>query len=93
MSHDHTRRQFLKTSSVASVGALGVLGGVASAAKAQPQAKDWGGPASPVSISSRNGIPAVERAVQRIREGVDPVLGVVEGVGIVEADEKDMTVG
>ncbi len=93
MSHDHTRRQFLKTSSVAGVGAIGALGGVAAAAKTQPQAKEWGGPASPVSISSANGRPAVARAVQRIREGLDPVLGVVEGVGIAEADEQDMTVG
>lgn len=47
----------------------------------------------PVSISSANGIPAVRRAVERISAGDDPVLAVVDGVGIVEADPDDMTVG
>lgn len=93
MSHDHTRRQFLKTSSVAGVGALGALGGVASASRAQPRAKGLDAPGSAVSISSGNGLDAVRRAVERINAGADPVLGVVEGVGIVEADENDMTVG
>lgn len=50
-------------------------------------------PGSAVSISSGNGLRAVERAVQRMSEGADPVLGVVEGVGIIEADPDDMTVG
>lgn len=92
---EHTRRHFLKASSVASVGALASVScasGTRSASE-QPASKLWAAPESPVSISSANGRPAVARAVQRIREGLDPVLGVVEGVGIVEADEDDMTVG
>ncbi len=45
------------------------------------------------AISSANGVPAVARAVERIRAGVDPALAVVEGVGILEADPNDKTVG
>ena len=47
----------------------------------------------PVSIASGNGVATVERALARVGEGVDPVLAVVEGVGIVEADPDDLTVG
>lgn len=46
-----------------------------------------------MSISSANGVPAVRRAIERINAGDDPVLAVVDGVGIVEADPEDMTVG
>lgn len=69
------------------------MGGVASASRAQPRAKALDAPGSAVSISSGNGLVAVRRAVERINAGADPVLGVVDGVGLVEADEKDMTVG
>ncbi|MEZ6318799.1 MAG: N(4)-(beta-N-acetylglucosaminyl)-L-asparaginase [Phycisphaerales bacterium] len=47
----------------------------------------------PCSISSGNGLRAVELALKRVGEGVDPVRAVVEGVGIVEADPDDMSVG
>lgn len=93
MIHEHTRRQFLRTSSVASVGAIGALSGAVAVARAETRPNAWVAPKSPVSISSGNGLRAVERAVLRIGEGLDPVLGVVEGVGIVEADPDDMTVG
>lgn len=89
----------MKSSSVVSAGALGLLAGHASASTtdAQPASgqasKTWAAPRHPVSISSGNGIPAVTRAVERIISGDDPVLGVVDGVGIVEADPTDMTVG
>ncbi|MEL7473354.1 MAG: N(4)-(beta-N-acetylglucosaminyl)-L-asparaginase, partial [Planctomycetota bacterium] len=45
------------------------------------------------SIASGNGVGTVELALRRVREGVDPVLAVVEGVGTVEADPDDLTVG
>ncbi|MEO0483404.1 MAG: isoaspartyl peptidase/L-asparaginase [Planctomycetota bacterium] len=45
------------------------------------------------SIASGNGVATVERALARVGAGVDPVLAVVEGVGIVEADPDDLTVG
>ena len=47
----------------------------------------------PVAIASANGVGAVELAHQRLREGADPVVAAVEGVGLVEADPDDMSVG
>jgi N4-(beta-N-acetylglucosaminyl)-L-asparaginase len=89
----------MKSSSAVSAGALGLLAGHASASTtdaqpaSRPASKTWAAPGHPVSISSGNGIPAVTRAVERIVAGDDPVLGVVDGVGVVEADPDDMTVG
>lgn len=93
MSDTQTRRDFLKTGSIAGVGVLGLGGGVGSIASAKTGGSFAAAPASAVSISSGNGLRAVARAVERIGEGHDPVLGIVEGVGIVEADPDDMTVG
>lgn len=50
-------------------------------------------PATPVAISSGNGLAAVQRAVDMIRDGADPVDAIVAGVGIAEDDPEDMTVG
>ncbi len=47
----------------------------------------------PVVISSRNGLRAVERAMELVRDGRDALDAVVGGVNIVEADPEDMTVG
>lgn len=73
---------------------------VAEASGAEPRPKPGDGatppverPARPVAISSANGIPTVKRAVERIGEGVDPLEAVVDGIGIVEDDPNDMTVG
>ncbi len=52
-----------------------------------------GGPARPVSISSANGLPAVTRAMERIRAGDDTLDAVIAGVNIVEDDPDDITVG
>jgi N4-(beta-N-acetylglucosaminyl)-L-asparaginase len=96
MNESQDRRQFLKASSLAGIGTVGVLSGVSSAHTQQPDpqaSKLWTAPKHAVSISSGNGVPAVRRAVERINNGDDPVLGVVDGVGIVEADPNDMTVG
>ena len=93
MNENHTRRSFLKTGSIAGIGVLGVAGSMTRAAGKRREAMIGHAPAAPVSISSGNGLRAVERAVQRMGEGADPVLSIVEGVGIVEADPDDMTVG
>ncbi|MHC5023224.1 MAG: N(4)-(beta-N-acetylglucosaminyl)-L-asparaginase [Planctomycetota bacterium] len=50
-------------------------------------------PASPVAISSGNGQRAVNRAVEQMEAGTDPLDAVVAGVSIVEADPDDMSVG
>ncbi|HBF23485.1 MAG TPA: asparaginase [Planctomycetes bacterium] len=49
---------------------------------------------SPVAISSANGLATVTHAVQRMTEdNLRPVSAAVEGVGIVEADPADRSVG
>jgi N4-(beta-N-acetylglucosaminyl)-L-asparaginase len=47
----------------------------------------------PVAIASENGLEAVRRAVERMQIGVPPVEAAVDGVGLVEADPDDITVG
>ena len=45
------------------------------------------------AIASGNGLRTVRMALARVRAGADPVLAVVEGVSVVEADPDDMSVG
>src|SRR4051794_9488098 len=47
----------------------------------------------PVAISSANGVKAVERAVELMQKGNDPLEAAIAGVNIVEDDPEDMTVG
>ncbi len=47
----------------------------------------------PIAISSKNGLRAVAAAVAAVRRGADPLDAVIQGVGIVEADPEDVTVG
>ena len=47
----------------------------------------------PVAISSANGLAAVSKAIELIKGGSDPLDGAIAGVGIVEADPEDHTVG
>src|SRR5712692_5204107 len=51
------------------------------------------GTSLPVAISSANGLRAVERAVERMRAGADPLDAAIAGVNLVEDDPNDMTVG
>ncbi len=87
-----SRRSFL--AAAASAGSLIAIPRLALAertrARRLAQGDDHRGPCA---ISSGNGVRTVAKARDRIREGVDPVIAVVEGVGIVEADPDDMTVG
>ncbi|OYV98008.1 MAG: asparaginase, partial [Acidobacteria bacterium 37-65-4] len=50
-------------------------------------------PVRPVAVSSMNGIHAVKLAVERMSAGASPVDAAVAGVGLVEADPEDVTVG
>ena len=50
-------------------------------------------PRLPVAVASHNGLEAVRRAVERMQAGDPPVEAAVAGVGIVEADPDDVTVG
>src|SRR5689334_606854 len=47
----------------------------------------------PISISSGNGLRATAKAVEMMRQGMDPVDAAVEGVVIVELDPNDQSVG
>jgi N4-(beta-N-acetylglucosaminyl)-L-asparaginase len=73
------RRTFLAAT------ALPVLGAMPAAA--QPSGR------RPCLISSGNGRPAIARAMELIRAGVDPLEAAVAGIAIVEDDPDDMSVG
>jgi N4-(beta-N-acetylglucosaminyl)-L-asparaginase len=79
------RRTFLTSTAAASAAALWP--------NERAEARPSFGAAGPVAISSGNGIPAVDRAMELLRTGADPAYAVVEGVTLVELDEKDMSVG
>ena len=44
-------------------------------------------------ISSYNGLKTVEKAMELIKAGIDPLDAAIEGVAIVEADPSDHRVG
>jgi len=87
----NSRRQFLKTTAAASVGAatLGSAPRVVGARQAPVLKKAQG----PVVISSRNGRNAVERAMEVLNSGADALDAVVAGVNLVEEDPNDTSVG
>lgn len=47
----------------------------------------------PIAIASGNGLRAVEKAMDLVKNGYDPLDAAIEGVAIVEADPKDHSVG
>jgi N4-(beta-N-acetylglucosaminyl)-L-asparaginase len=70
------------------------VGAAAAVVAATRSLEATGGPVRrPVAVASKNGLEAVGRAVQRMEAGLSPVEAAVEGVGIVEADPNDVTVG
>lgn len=87
-----TRRVFLQSS----VGAV-AAGALTQAAAAQdkPKIPDFR-PSSfprPVVISSSNGLKAIEKAMELLREKKDPLDAVIAAVNIVEDDPHDHSVG
>ena len=83
MSNPLNRREFLSVSAAAGLAAT-ALG----ASPPKPT-----GTHRPVVISSANGLKSVEKAMELLRAGADPLDAVIEGVAIVEADPTDHTVG
>ncbi len=79
-----TRREFLKRATAAGAGAL-ALSTVPSALRSEP--------AGVVAIASGNGLPAVTKAMELIRQGTDALDAVIAGVNIVEDDPNDTSVG
>ncbi|MBY0398393.1 MAG: isoaspartyl peptidase/L-asparaginase, partial [Thermoleophilia bacterium] len=47
----------------------------------------------PMAVSSANGLKTVEKAVELMKAGADPLDAAIEGVAIVEADPTDHSVG
>ncbi len=80
-----TRRDLIATTAKAAAVAAAVGPAVSHAAPA-PLTR-------PVAVSSMNGIHAVKLAVDRMSAGASPVDAAVAGVGLVEADPEDVTVG
>ena len=80
-----TRRDLIATTAKAAAVAAAVGPALAQAAPA-PLAR-------PVAVSSMNGVQAVKLAVERMAAGASPVDAAVTGVGLVEADPEDVTVG
>lgn len=78
------RRAFLRKGAL--LGAGLVASRVAGGAKVPPGA-------GPVVIASANGMRAVSRAMELLREGADALDAVIAGVNIVEDDPDDVTVG
>ncbi|WP_422925523.1 N(4)-(beta-N-acetylglucosaminyl)-L-asparaginase [Singulisphaera sp. PoT] len=83
MSENVNRRTFLSVSAAASLGAAAM-----GAAPRKPV-----GTARPIVVSSSNGLKTVEKAMELIRAGADPLDAAIEGVAIVEADPEEHTVG
>jgi len=78
-----SRRFFMGTTAAASLSTLAV-----GAAPPRPL-----GDRRPVAVASGNGLRAVEKAVELMKQGRDPLDAAIEGVAIVEADPADMSVG
>jgi len=72
-------------------GAVATLGVAATSALASEVAPGPG--RRPVAVASANGLEAVRLAVARMDAGTPPVEAAVDGVGLVEADPDDVTVG
>lgn len=83
------RREFLTAGAA-------LAGAAAFGAGARPaRARQAGGVrgVAPIAIASGNGLAATTKAATMMREGLDPLDAVIEGVRIIEDDPNDMTVG
>ena len=83
------RRDFLKSATIAGVGAM-LSDNLVAAERGVPPLP--AGP-RPIVISSANGLKATAKAMEMIQQGSDALDAVIAGVNIVEDDPKDMSVG
>ena len=85
----------LSRRTVIATGAAAVAGAVLPdrIAAQGPAPRPAGAPLRPVAVASRNGLAAVKLAVERMVAGTQAVDAAVAGVGLVEADPDDVTVG
>jgi N4-(beta-N-acetylglucosaminyl)-L-asparaginase len=85
MTHKFSRRDFLKVGVSASAAA--VLGDGKMALSRPQNSRKM------VVIASGNGMRAVDKAMELLKSGTDPLDAVIAGVNIVEEDPNDMSVG
>jgi len=85
MKHKFSRRDFLKAGMGAS--AVAVLGDGKIALGRPPDTGKM------VVMASGNGMRAVDKAMELLRNGTDPLDAVIAGVNIIEEDPNDMSVG
>ena len=78
-----SRRHFMVSTAAASLSTLAI-----GASPTKPV-----GSRRPIVVSSANGLRAVEKAMELVKQGHDPLDAAIEGVAIVEADPKDHSVG
>jgi N4-(beta-N-acetylglucosaminyl)-L-asparaginase len=78
-----SRRRFVTSTAAASLGTLAI-----GATAAKPT-----GDKKPIIVASGNGLKAVEKAMELVKSGHDPLDAAIEGVAIVEADPTDHSVG
>jgi len=87
-----SRRDFVRAA--AGVAAAGVGGGAAGMAQAQAvQAGGEKGPGGPVFVSSPNGKPSCEKAVELLKGGMALLEAIVKGINLVEENAEDHSVG
>ncbi len=77
------RRTFLAAAGMLSLGATAI----GATPKKEPGKK------KPVVVSSANGLRSVEKAMELIKAGFDPLDAAIAGIAIVEEDPSDRTVG
>jgi N4-(beta-N-acetylglucosaminyl)-L-asparaginase len=78
-----SRRRFMASAAAASLATLAIGAG-----SVKPP-----GSKRPIAIASGNGLRAVEKAMELVKSGHDPLDAAIEGVAIVEADPNDHSVG
>ena len=83
MQRTVNRRRFVGTTAAASLSTLAI-----GAAPRRPV-----GGKRPIVVASGNGLRTVEKAMELLKKGHDPLDAAIEGVAIVEADPKDHSVG
>jgi N4-(beta-N-acetylglucosaminyl)-L-asparaginase len=90
-----TRRTIIATGAAAAAGALLPVPPARGQDAALQETTLKRGPSAvrPVAIAAHNGLAAVKLAVERMTAGAAPVDAAVAGVGLVEADPDDVTVG
>ena len=88
-----SRRDFLKTTAGAGLGAAGAAVGIGSTRPLLGAPAIRRSAVTPVSVASGNGLEAVATAVRVVGDGGDTLEAVVQGVNIVERDPNDSSVG